>query len=135
MEESLKLDGTTDASQELISRDQVNFFLPVDYSALIEEQLIGRAIGGDTMDRFLHYVVKAVHCLKWSNVWATYSRKQRVELKAKLIDAALEKNSSSSPHSAKMRKKMEREYEETVTARNQLLKLYNRVRLFSLHGT
>jgi len=80
------------------------FISPSTIQPLIGEQLIDRAIGGDTMDRFLHYVVNAIHCLKW---WATYDGKRKVELKAKLVNATLEKNSSSSPPSAKMRKKME----------------------------
>jgi len=55
------------------------FISPSTIQSLIGEQLINWAIGGDTMDRFLHYIVNAM----------------------------LEKNSSSSPPSAKMQKKME----------------------------
>jgi len=74
--------------------------------SLIGEQLIDQAIGGETMDQFLHYIVNAIHCRKW---WVTYNRKQKVELKAKLINATLEKSSSSSPPSAQVWKKMEHE--------------------------
>lgn len=97
------------------------------------EQMITQAIGGDQMDGFLRYVVNAVHCLKWCAVWATYDRKRKVTLKAKLIDDKLDKIGSSKQDKT-ARKKMERAYEENVTTRNQLLKLYNQVRSFSLHG-
>lgn len=86
------------------------------------------------MERYLRYIVNAVHCLKWSMTWASYNRKQKVKLKAKLIDATLARNGSSSPPCPKVRKKMDRDFEGTVTIRNQLLRLYNQVRSFFLCG-
>lgn len=65
------------------------------------------------MDSFVRYVVNTVHCLKWCTVWATCNKTKKGQLKAKLIDAKLEKIGSPS---AKDRTKANREYEETVTA-------------------
>lgn len=95
--------------------------------------MITQAIGGNNMDWFLCYIINAIHCLKWCTVWATYDQKWKVALKAKPINAKLDKISSSPTPSDSVHK-MECAYDEKLQPETQLLKLYNQVCSVSLHG-